>query len=430
MNHSTPPEVALLASGHSSPQSTATADASGLMAVLTQVSFASLDLEPVLQQALEAADFKYCTPVQMKALPHALAALDIEARAETGTGKTLVFLLAAMNRLLRIPAVSEGNASSSVPRALIIAPTRELAVQIHRDALLLSKHTNLRLALAFGGIDYHKQRATIAAGVDILIGTPGRLIDYLKQGVYTLKHIQVAVIDEADRLFDLGFVRSLRYLLRRMPPATQRLNMLFSATLSHRVSELAYEHMNAPISISTTSADCNVGAESIQHSLFHVATEGKLPLLLRLLEWIGPEPRVIVFFNVKFELERIDRQLRAKGHAVGTLSGNVPQVKRMARLERFRQAQLSLLLATDVAARGLHIADVSYVINYDLPQDAESYIHRTGRTGRIGAAGYAISLCCERWCYSLQEIEQLIGRRIPVIVPTDEFQQIRSIRGT
>ena len=418
MNENQPQTITTLA--EFDPAEPLSSNTQNLRSALTEISFQSLDLEPVLLQGLHQAGLRYCTPIQAQALPRALAGGDIEGQAQTGTGKTAAFLLATMNRLLRTapPKTSE----CSAPRALIVAPTRELAVQIYRDTVLLGKYTSLRFALAFGGTDYDKQRTEIAAGVDILIGTPGRLIDYLKQGVYTLRFAEVVVIDEADRMFDLGFIRDLRYLLRRMPAATGRLNMLFSATLSHRVSELAYEHMNAPLNINATPKGSSVGAERIQHSLYHIATEDKIPLLLGLLNYIAPT-HAIIFFNTKRETERIGRYLKANKYTVGVLSGDVPQPKRLALLDRFRCAQLPLLLATDVAARGLHIPNVSHVFNYDLPQDPEDYVHRIGRTARVGASGVAVSLCCEQWCYSLQDIETFIGHKIPVIHVSAELLQ-------
>jgi ATP-dependent RNA helicase RhlB len=367
----------------------------------------------LLLSGLSKLGFDYCTPIQARTLPLALAGQDIAGQAQTGTGKSAAFLLATMHKLLSEPRKSpEGQ-----PRALILAPTRELAVQIHTDALTLGIDSGLRFAVCFGGTGYETQRQTIAAGIDILIGTPGRLIDYYKQDVYTLKHIEVVVLDEADRMFDLGFIADIRYLLRRMPAPAQRRNYLFSATLSHRVLELAYEHMNSPSKVEVEPEQ--VTAERVRQSLIHVANDDKLPLLVGLLRHHAPT-RSLVFVNTKRGAEIVENTLRANGFMASTLSGDVPQNKRLRLLEDFKEGKLPILVATDVAARGLHIPAVTHVINYDLPQDAQDYVHRIGRTARAGESGDAISMCCETYVYSLPDIEHYIGNRIPVLqVPED-----------
>ncbi len=375
---------------------------------LTDVRFEFLDLEPSLMKGLADAGFEYCTPIQAGALPKALEGTDVEGQAQTGTGKTAAFLLATMNMLLRTPA--GGGGKEGDPRAIILAPTRELAVQIHADAEGLGRYTGLRLGVVFGGTGYDSQRQMLHEGVDILIGTPGRMIDYFKQNIFSLKRVQVTVLDEADRMFDLGFIRDIRYLLRRMPPPEQRLNMLFSATLSHRVSELAYEHMNAP-----TIVDANpdrVTVKKIEQTLYHVSKDDKISLLHGLLSRMDVS-RTLVFANTKRVCERIADYLEGNGYHSGLLTGDVPQKKRLSLLNKFKRGELPILVATDVAARGLHIPDVSHVINFDLPQDAEDYVHRVGRTARAGASGNAISLACEEFVYSLDEIEAFIGEKIP-----------------
>ncbi len=384
--------------------------------LLSNVSFASLDLEPTVLRGVEEAGFEYCTLIQAEALPQALAGVDVEGQAQTGTGKTAAFLLATMNHLLRHPPLV-GHRDGQ-PRAFILAPTRELAVQIHRDAELLGRYTGLRMLVVFGGTGYEQQRQDLQAGVDILIATPGRAIDYYKQRVFHLKGAQVAVLDEADRMFDLGFIRDVRYLLRKMPPASQRLNMLFSATLSHRVSELAYEHMNAPVIIDATPE--RVTVEQVSHVLYHVSSDEKLALLIGVLRRMDAK-RAIVFANTKRAAEQVAAVLDANGFQSGLLTGDVPQKKRLALLERFKGEALPVLVATDVAARGLHIPDVTHVFNFDLPQDAEDYVHRVGRTARAGASGAAVSFECEAYVYSLEEIEAFIGQRIPTEPVADEL---------
>lgn len=376
--------------------------------VLTETRFDSLDLPEELLRGLQEAGFTHCTPIQELALPPALRGEDVAGQAQTGTGKSAAFLLATMNRLLRQPAQ---EADAGQPRALILAPTRELAIQIHRDADLLGSHSGLRLVLAYGGTGYHEQREAIAAGCDILIGTPGRVIDYYKQGVFHLNAIEVIVLDEADRMFDLGFIKDIRYVLRRLPPPDKRLSMLFSATMSARVSELAYEHMNEPQTLAV-EAD-RITADRVRQTLYHTAMEDKVPLLIGLLQHQDSR-RSIVFVNTKRVAERLQGYLEGNGIDSAVLSGDVPQTKRQRLLLRFQRGELPVLVATDVAARGLHIPDVSHVFNYDLPQDAEDYVHRIGRTARLGNEGDAISFACEEYVYSLPDIERYIGHKIQV----------------
>ncbi|MEW6324410.1 MAG: helicase-related protein, partial [Nitrospirota bacterium] len=258
----------------------------------------------------------------------------------------------------------------------------------------------------------------LAAGPDILIGTPGRLIDYLKQKVYDFKGLQILVIDEADRMFDMGFIQDLRFMLRRMPPYQERQSMLFSATLSMRVMELAYEHMNNPVKIDV--APEQITASAIQESLYHVEKSQKFSLLLGLLK-TQPWERMLIFVNTKREGEQLADRLNQHQIHARAITGDLPQKQRLKVIEQFRAKTLPILVATDVASRGLHIEAVSHVVNYDLPQDPTDYVHRIGRTARAGATGMAISLVCEHYAFSLEEIERLIGHKIPVIWPEDEL---------
>jgi ATP-dependent RNA helicase RhlB len=305
----------------------------------------------------------------------------------------------------------------------MLAPTRELAVQIHADAQVLGAHTGFTLGLAFGGTDYDKQRQALLKGVDILIGTPGRLIDYYKQHVYDLRAIQVAVLDEADRMFDLGFIRDIRYVLRRLPPHNERLNMLFSATLGHRVLELAYEHMNDPELVRIEPDKVTV--DRVRQSIYFPSNDEKMPLLIGLLRSMDPA-RTMVFVNTKRAAERVQRYLEYNDIHAEAISGDVPQRKRLRLLRDFQSGELPVLVATDVASRGLHIPDVSHIFNFDLPQDAEDYVHRIGRTARAGAYGDAISFGCEDYAVHLPEIEAYIGHRIPL--GTLDRSQIPEIR--
>ncbi len=381
---------------------------------LTECAFSSLGLPAELMQGLDDAGFSQCTPIQAMTLPLTLNGDDVAGQAQTGTGKSAAFLLATMNQLLI--ASPQATHSSGQPRALILAPTRELAIQIHKDAVVLGKHTGLRLALAYGGTGYETQRQAINDGVDILIGTPGRLIDYFKQKVFHLRDIQVVVLDEADRMFDLGFIKDIRYLMRRCPAPEERQGLLFSATLSHRVMELAYEHMNNPKMIKVETD--NVTADRVRQVLYHTSNSEKIPLLIGLLKRIDAH-RSIVFVNTKRDGDRVWSYLKGNGFEAAILSGDVPQTTRQKLLQQFQKGELPVLVATDVAARGLHIPEVSHVFNYDLPQDAEDYVHRIGRTARLGAEGDAISFACETYVYSLPEIEAYIGSKIPV-EPLDE----------
>ena len=377
--------------------------------VLTDTFFATFNLHPLLQQGLDDCGFTRCTPIQEMTLTPALAGRDVAGQAQTGTGKTCAFLVALMNRLLTTPAVAERKDSD--PRALIIAPTRELAIQIDKDARNIGQHTDLKIALIYGGVDYEKQRQQLRDGCDIIIATPGRLLDYHKQGVFNLNSVEVMVIDEADRMFDLGFINDVRFIFRKLPPREQRQVLLFSATLSHRVLELAYEHMHEAEKLVVESD--HVTADKVHQLVYFPAKEEKTPLLLNLLDRLKPT-RSIIFVNTKAAAERVTERVRRHGCRVGAISGDVPQLKRQKLMQRFKDGQLDVLVATDVAARGLHIPHVSHVFNYDLPHEAEDYVHRIGRTARLGEEGDAISFACDLYAMSLPDIEAYIGQSIPV----------------
>ncbi|WP_438864453.1 ATP-dependent RNA helicase RhlB [Neptunicella sp.] len=372
---------------------------------LTETHFSAMGIHPDVLSGLQEANFEHCTPIQALSIPPLLTGQDLAGQAQTGTGKTIAFLVSTFHHLLTHPQVEKAQ-----PRAIIMAPTRELAIQIHKDAMLLSKHTGLSLGLIYGGEGYQSQREQLEAGVDIVIGTTGRILDYYKQGIFSLEHIQVLVLDEADRMLDLGFIKDIRFLLRRMPKPAERLSMLFSATLSFRVQELAYEHMNNPVHVQVEAEEMT--GSRIQEELFYPSNEDKMLLLLTLLENEWPD-KAIVFANTKHSCENVAAWLEADGHRVGLLSGDVPQKKRLQILDRFTRSELDILVATDVAARGLHIDKVTHVFNYDLPDDAEDYVHRIGRTGRAGESGHAISFACEKYALNLPAIEEYIRHSIP-----------------
>jgi len=379
---------------------------------LSTLNFSELALPDSLMQGIRDAGFENATPIQAQTLPIALEGSDVAGQAQTGTGKTAAFLIAMFNRLVQEQAeLPESTDGSTGIRALVLAPTRELAIQIADDAAVLGKHTGLRTALAYGGTDYEKQRNRIAEGADILIGTPGRIIDYFKQRVFHMRDAQVLVLDEADRMFDLGFIKDIRYLLRRLPPADARLNLLFSATLSYRVMELAAEHMNDPELVRIEPE--KVTADRVEQSIYYPANDEKIPLLIQLMNDLEID-RTMVFVNTKRAAERLEDTLNANGIVAQAISGDVPQRKRLRMLKAFQSGELKVLIGTDVASRGLHIDDVTHVFNYDLPQDREDYVHRIGRTARAGASGVAVSFGCEQYVMSLPDIEDYIGFRIPV----------------
>ncbi len=380
-----------------------------IQSYLTKTAFKQFPLHPLVIEALEKKGFIYCTPIQNQALQLTTKGLDIAGQGQTGTGKTMAFLASTFNYLLNNPPLADHKKNQ--PRAIIIAPTRELVVQIYNDAQILSDVTGLKLGLAFGGDGYDKQLKAIAEGIDILIATTGRLIDYAKQDYINLESIQVAVLDEADRMFDLGFIRDIRWIFKRMTPPTKRLTMLFSATLTHNVRELAFEYMNEPQYVEV-EPEQKIG-HRIKEELFFPSNEDKLPLLQTLIEEEWPE-RCIIFANTKVTCEKIWRHLVADKHRVGLLTGDIAQKKRLSILEQFTRGDLDILVATDVAARGLHIPHVTHVFNYDLPDDCDDYRHRIGRTGRAGAEGYSISLACEKYAHNLPNIEKAIDHSIPV----------------
>ena len=380
------------------------------------MDFASLDLPPELMAGIRDAGFVSATPIQESALPLALKDKDVAGQSQTGTGKTAAFLIAGFTRMLRTPAPSPTNVTS--PRMLIIAPTRELVVQIESDARLLGKHTPFRILAVYGGIDYNRQREALADSCDVLVGTPGRLIDYLKQHVWSPRRTEVLVIDEADRMFDMGFIADLRFILRRLPPPERRQSFLFSATLSFRVLELTWEFMNNPAQI--TIAPKQKTAERVEQSLYHVGREEKFALLLGLLRREGGE-RILIFSNTREDARRLEDRLTRNGWEARALTGDVDQKKRLRILNDFKEGTLPVLVATDVASRGLHIESVSHVVNWDLPQDAEDYVHRIGRTARAGAGGKAIALVDEASALNLEAIEKYIGQKIPVEWAEDDI---------
>ncbi len=385
---------------------------------LSKTKFSDLPLLPEIQSAVAEAGFEYCTPIQAESLKLSLQGKDIAGQAQTGTGKTIAFLLAAFQHLMKNPKPNRNNRNQAQVRFIMMAPTRELAIQIAKDAEVLGKNTGLKVALAYGGTGYEQQQKHIEQGADILIGTPGRIIDFWKKKVFNLHECQGLVLDEADRMLDLGFIQDIRFLLHRLPKPEKRLSMMFSATLSHRVMELSYEHMNQPEKVEIKAEAVNT--KKIAQAVYYPANDEKIPLLLGLIDKLKPT-RAIVFVNTKRNAETIDDFMRGNDLKAVMISGDVRQNKRQSLLKEFASGEHQVLIATDVAARGLHIDDVSHVFNYDLPQVAEDYVHRIGRTARAGASGEAHSFACEDTAFYLPEIETYIGMRVPMESVTSDL---------
>lgn len=380
---------------------------------LTNISFDEFIMPSEVLMGLRDASFTLCTPIQARVLPLSLAGRDVAGQAQTGTGKTAAFLATVASRLL-----SFKDRTSRLPSALIVAPTRELAQQIYDEAAVLFRHTGLTLGQVIGGVDYQKQADMLRKGVDVVICTPGRVIDYFKQSIFKTEGIKIVVIDEADRLLDLGFAKDMRYILQALPNYSKRQSMLFSATLSHRVMELTYEYMNLPEFISVTPEE--VVVEGINQFLFHVSKESKLSLLLGLLKrekW----SRTLIFVNTKSGVECLTAKLKGNGYPAEGITGDLPQTKRFNLMERYKKGNIKILVATDVASRGIHVEDISHVINYDLPHDGEIYVHRIGRTARAGKEGIAISLSCDDFVLNLENIENKIGYKLPVVWADDDW---------
>jgi ATP-dependent RNA helicase RhlB len=375
------------------------------------MKFTELNLHSDLQRGIDDAGFIDCMPVQEMVFEHSLKGEDIYAQSQTGTGKTAAFLISILQRMMT-------DSSLRAKKTLVVAPTRELAVQIEAEAEKLGKYLDIKAGAFYGGVSYGPQIDMIRSGVQLIVGTPGRLIDLLRQGKMILKDVGFLVIDEADRMFDMGFIDDLRHLLRYLPPADQRQTYLFSATLGLRVKDLAWEYMSDPKEIAIEPEKVTV--ELVTQELYHVGTHEKLNLLLGLLDRERPGS-CLIFCNQKFMVEELARRLKMNGVACEFIMGDLPQAKRLEVIERLKAGQIATLVATDVAARGLDIEALDLVINYDVPEDAESYVHRIGRTARAGKAGKAITLACEKFVYGLYAIEKYLGSKIPVLPITDQL---------
>lgn len=380
--------------------------------------FHDLDLPLPLMHAIADLQFQFCTPIQAQALPDALLGRDLIGRASTGTGKSAVFLIAIFTRLLQ--EQNRGKAAPvGTPRALIIAPTRELVIQITKDAKALAKYTSLRIVSAYGGTDYRKQEKSMTEHVvDVVVATPGRLLDFESKKIINLGRAAIMVIDEADRMLDMGFIPDVRRIIYKTPSKEQRQTMLFSATFTPEVRQLSAQWCKDPITIET-EAD-QVAVETVEQIVYLTTTAEKFTVLYNLITSKEHE-RIIIFANMKNETRRLCERLERHGIACTLLSGDVPQEKRTARLEAFREGRVKVMVATDVAGRGIHIAGISHVINYTLPYEPEDYVHRIGRTGRAGLSGISISFACEEDAFVLPEIEEYIGETLHCVQPDESL---------
>lgn len=368
------------------------------------MNFTELDLHPDLRKGVEEAGYVSCMPVQAQVFPHAFAGEDIYAQSQTGTGKTAAFLVSIFQRIMTDPVMRDR-------KVLILAPTRELAVQILEETRKLGKYLPVTSGAFFGGVGYGPQVDMLKANVQMIIGTPGRIIDLIQQGKMLLKDVGFLVIDEADRMFDMGFIDDLKRLLRYLPPPDKRQTYLFSATLGERVRHLAWDYMREPKEIVIEPE--NVTVDLVTQEVHHVAASDKFRLLLGILRRENPQS-AIIFCNQKYMVEEVARRLNINGITCDFIMGDLPQVRRLEIIRQLKAGTLKILVATDVAARGLDIDALDMVVNYDVPLDTESYVHRIGRTARAGKSGKAVTLACEKFVYSLPAIEEFIHMRIPV----------------
>lgn len=378
------------------------------VAQLPDISFGSLDLAPSLMRGIEGLGFEKCSPIQAQILPHTLEGHDAIGKAQTGTGKTAAFLITLFNDLLNNPI--EGERYLAEPRAVILAPTRELVMQIADDARQLGKYTGLSTVTLIGGADYAKQLAKVNDRVtDIVVATPGRLIDFIQRGDMYLDRVESLVLDEADRMLDMGFIPQVKRIVRSTPRKEDRQTLLFSATFSPDIMNLAQQWTFDPITVEIEPE--RVATENVDQRVYLLESRDRLKVLKRLLA--TPEATsVIVFANRRDVVRKVHERLQKQGLDCGILSGEIAQVKRTKTLERFKSGKLRVLIATDVAGRGIHVDGVSHVVNYDLPEDPEDYVHRIGRTGRAGEKGVSISFASEDDAFLLPEIEALLGESL------------------
>jgi ATP-dependent RNA helicase RhlB len=382
-----------------------------------KVRFHDLDLPDTLMHAIADTGFQYCSPIQARSLPLTLRGHDVVGKAQTGTGKTAAFLVAIIDDLLKNPIEHERFAGEA--RALIIAPTRELVMQIAEDARTLSKYSDLHVHTLVGGMDYDKQRRHLhEKHCDILVATPGRLMDFCGSNDVYLDRVEVLVIDEADRMLDMGFIPQVRRIVRQTPRNDHRQTLLFSATFTPEVESLTEQWTRDPIKIEIEPD--HVATDSVTQKIFITQTRQKRDLLVNLLKGEDVES-VIVFANRRDQCRRLQEFLGKAGFSVGLLSGEVAQNKRVRTLDDFKSGKIKVLVATDVAGRGIHIDGISHVVNFTLPEEAEDYVHRIGRTGRAGKTGTSISFACEDDAFLLEPIEALLGEKLACEQPPEDM---------
>ncbi len=380
-----------------------------------KMRFHDINLPMKLMRAIADLNFRYCTPIQAESLPHLLKGSDLVGNANTGTGKSAVFLITIIARLL---ARKAGESPRKV-QALIIAPTRELVIQIAKDGRKLARYANTKIAAVYGGSDYSQQMELLQKGrTEIVVATPGRLLDFSRKGIIDLQHIKILVIDEADRMLDMGFIPDVRRIINQLPKRQVRQTLMFSATITDEVKRLASQWCRNPINVAIEPEQVAVG--SVEQKIYLVTSPEKYSILYNLIAQ-NKEGRIAVFANQKIEAKKLSERLQRNGIICALLTGDVPQKKRLDRLERFRSGKVRVLVATDVAGRGIHIEGITHVVNYSLPYEPEDYVHRIGRTGRAGAAGISISFACEEGSFILPEIEEFIGEKLECIIPEEEL---------
>lgn len=382
--------------------------------------FQDLNLPNSIMHAVADLGFRYCTPIQAAILPATLTGRDASGQAQTGTGKTAAFLIAIFTRILRNRV--QGKRPPGTPRALILAPTRELVLQIAKDAGALSNYTPIKVATVFGGMHYQRQKQQFAGKtVDVIVATPGRLLDFQKQKIVDLSKVEILVIDEADRMLDMGFIPDVRQIVNSTPQKEQRQTLFFSATLTDEVQRLSKNWTRDPLMVEIEPE--HVAADTVDQVIYIVTNKEKYALLYNIITRQNLH-RVLVFCNRKDETRKLANMLNRYGINNAVLSGDIPQQKRLRTLEDFKEGKIRVLVATDVAGRGLHIEAMSHVINYTLPYDPEDYVHRIGRTGRAGESGTSISFACEEDAFQLPKIQEFLGRELPCIQPQEDWLKL------
>ena len=387
----------------------------------TQLRFGELDLSPKITKALDEMGFEFCSPIQAQSLPYTLRSIDVVGKAQTGTGKTAAFLIAVFEDLLKADAEGEKERYAGEARALVLAPTRELVVQIAKDAEEIGKYTGLNIHTLVGGMDYGRQLKKLNSSlVDILVATPGRLLDFCQKREVFLDHLEVLVIDEADRMLDMGFIPQIKRIIRMAPKKSHRQTLLFSATFPEDVLRLSEQWTHEPVKVEIEPE--SIATETVDQKVYLVSTQEKLTVLMNLLD-DAEVGSLIVFANRRDQCRKLYERLARKKFRVGLLTGDIPQAKRLRTLSDFKSGKLDALVATDVAGRGIHIDDVTHVVNYTLPEEPEDYVHRIGRTGRAGASGVSVSFACEEDAFLLPAIEELLGKKLECTQPPEQLLQ-------